>query len=127
MQEAAYNYADAWHRLHMELMGEHELAAKGADAERFRKAGPEAKRNQAALRSAIIALAYMKFAADEPDATRRTSPKYAAEVIIDMSTTRCAVADWTPSRLARSRTNCRPSSRQRRQNRLSRTQIGQFV
>jgi hypothetical protein len=83
-QEAAYNYADAWHRLHMELTGEHELAAKGADAERGRKAGPKAKRNQAALRSAIIALAYKKFAADEPNATRRTSTKYAAEAVIDM-------------------------------------------
>jgi hypothetical protein len=83
MQEAAFNYADAWHRLHMELMGEHELAAKGADAERGRKAGPEAKRNQGAARSAIIALAYEKFAKDEPDATRRTSTKYAAEAIID--------------------------------------------
>lgn len=83
IQAAAQNYADAWHWLHLELMGEHELAAKGADAERGRKAGPEAKRNQGALRSAIIALAYKKFAAEEPKETNRTSTKYAAEAIFE--------------------------------------------
>jgi hypothetical protein len=83
IQGAAQSYADAWHWLHLELMGEHELAAKGADAERGRKAGPEAKRNQATLRSAIIALAYKKFAASEPKEANRTSTKFAAEAIID--------------------------------------------
>jgi hypothetical protein len=83
MQCAAQSYADAWHWLHLELMGEHELAAKGIDAERGRKAGPEAKRRQAALRSAIIALAYKKFAASEPKEANRKSTKFAAEEIID--------------------------------------------
>lgn len=83
IQAAAQNYADAWHWLHLELMGEHELAAKGADAERGRKAGPAAKRNQGALRSAIIELAYKKFAAEEPKEANRTSTKYAADAIFE--------------------------------------------
>ena len=83
IQAAAQNYADAWHWLHLELMGEHELAAKGADAERGRKAGPAAKRDQGALRSAIIELAYNKFAAEEPKEANRTSTKYAAEAIFE--------------------------------------------
>jgi hypothetical protein len=81
MLAAAQNYADAWHWFHMESMGEHELFAKGAAAERGRQAGPEAKHNQALLRSAIIALFYKKFAANEKNEAKRTRTNYAAKAI----------------------------------------------
>jgi hypothetical protein len=81
MQAAAFAYADAWHWLHLELFGEHELAAKGVAARRGLNAGPEAKRNQGALRTAIVELAYNKFAADEKNEANRNSAKYAADTI----------------------------------------------
>ncbi len=83
MQAAAHDYADAWHWLHMELMGEHELAAKGSAAERGRKVGPEAKRRLGALRSAIIAQVYEKFAAGEARAAYRNSASHAADAIFE--------------------------------------------
>jgi hypothetical protein len=83
MQAAAFAYADAWHWLHLELFGEHELAAKGASAERGLKAGPDAKRNQGALRTAVVELAYKKFATEEENAANRNSVKYSADAIFE--------------------------------------------
>ena len=83
MLAAAQNYADAWHWFHMELMSEHELAAKGAAAERGRKAGPEVIRSQGVIRSEIIALLYQKFATEEPNEAKRTRTNYAAKAIFD--------------------------------------------
>lgn len=82
VQEAAFAYADAWHWLHLELYGEHELAAKGADAERALKAGPAAKRHKGAIRSTVIAMIYEDFAQREPKEANRKSAKYVAPQIV---------------------------------------------
>ncbi|MET4337026.1 MULTISPECIES: hypothetical protein [unclassified Bradyrhizobium] len=84
MQEAAFEFADAWHWWHLELYGEHELAAKADIAERAvagLQAGPEALKRSRALREAIIEAEYDNYAAtaDEID---RLSPKRSAGAIL---------------------------------------------
>jgi hypothetical protein len=95
LQAAALAYADAWHWLHMELFGEHELAAKAEAAERAadaaqqmaakaeagRREGPEAQRRNKALRLTIIAVEYKKYADDEMNPARRSSAKHVAAQI----------------------------------------------
>ena len=97
MQEAAMAYADAWHWLHMELYGEHELAANAEAAERTadaaqrlaakasagRTEGPKAQKVNGALRSAVIATEYEKYAANEGNLARRLSAKHVASQILD--------------------------------------------
>ena len=92
MQEAAMAYADAWHWLHMELYGEHELAANAEAAERTadaaqqyaakasagRAEGPKAQKMKGALRLAVIATEYEKYAAKEDKLARRLSAKHVA-------------------------------------------------
>ncbi len=94
---AAFAYADAWHWLHMELFGEHELAASAEVAEQAADAaqqlaakaiagrieGPQAKKRYAALRNAVIATEYEKYRQAEPNEDRRTSAKSAAAQILD--------------------------------------------
>jgi hypothetical protein len=94
---AAFAYADAWHWLHMELFGEHELAANAEVAERAADAaqqlaakaiagrieGPQAKKRYAALRSTAIAKAYEEYRKAELNEDRRNSAKSAAAQILD--------------------------------------------
>jgi len=89
MQESATAYADAWHWLHMELYGEHELAANAEAAERSaakasagRAEGPKAQKRNGALRLAIMATEYKKYAANEKSRTRRISAKNIASQIL---------------------------------------------
>lgn|ERR1035437_8610231 len=84
VQAAAFAFADAWHWWHLELYGEHALAAKAHTAERAvagLQAGPEALKRSRALREAVIEVEYDKYAktADEID---RGSPKRAAGAIL---------------------------------------------
>jgi hypothetical protein len=97
MQAAAFAYADAWHWLHMELFGEHELAANAevagqeADAAQQLAAktiagrirGPQAQRENKVLRMTVIAVEYSKYADRETNRARRTSAKAAATEIFD--------------------------------------------
>lgn len=65
MQQAAFEFAEAWHWWHLELYGEHALAAKADTAERAvagLQAGPEALKRSRALREAIIETEYDKYA-----------------------------------------------------------------
>jgi len=85
VQAAANAYADAWHWLHMEWSGEHQLAALGQSAEKGLQglqAGPDAARQKAARRRDIIEIEYGKFAENEPNAGRRTSSKSAAPAML---------------------------------------------
>jgi hypothetical protein len=84
MQSAAFAFADAWHWWHLELYGEHALAAKAKIAERSvagLKAGPKALKRNRALREAAIEVEYVKHArkANKKD---RVSPKLAARAIL---------------------------------------------
>jgi hypothetical protein len=84
MQSAAFAFADAWHWWHLELHGEHALAAKAKAAERVvagLRAGPEALKRNRALREAIIETKYKKHAltANKID---RASPLRAAGAIL---------------------------------------------
>jgi hypothetical protein len=89
MQEAAFAYADAWHWLHQELFGEHELAASAQVAEQAAekataglKSGSAAARRKAALRSAVIEVEYHKFARLPGNEMNRKSAKRSAERIL---------------------------------------------
>lgn len=85
VQAAANAYADAWHWLHLEWSGEHELAALGQSAEKGLQglqAGPDAVRKKAAHRRDIIEIEYGKFAEKEAKPARRTSSKSAAPAIL---------------------------------------------
>ncbi|MDA9396418.1 hypothetical protein WN73_38565 [Bradyrhizobium sp. CCBAU 45394] len=83
MQTAAHAYAEAWHWFHMELYGEHELAAKGNEALQSLEAGRQARKDQGALKFGIIARAYADFASGEPNEVKRNSAKHAASAIIE--------------------------------------------
>jgi hypothetical protein len=97
MQAAAFAYADAWHWLHLELFGEHELAASADSAGRAAEAaqqlaaktiagrskGPQAQKENKVLRMTVVAVEYAKYAASETNQTRRTSAKAAAADILD--------------------------------------------
>ena len=86
MQAAVFDYADAWHWLHMELFGEHELAANAEAAEEAadaagktadaaqrlatktiagRSEGPRAQARAGALRMAIVENEYKKHIEEE--------------------------------------------------------------
>jgi hypothetical protein len=84
VQVAAFAFADAWHWWHLELYGEHALAANAHTAERAvagLKAGPEALKRSRALREAVIEVEYDKYA-KTADAIDRGSPKRAAGAIL---------------------------------------------
>jgi hypothetical protein len=84
MQSAAVAFADAWHWWHLELYGEHALAAKAATAERSvagLKAGPQALKRNRALREAIIETKYKKHALTAKKIDR-VSPLRAAGAIL---------------------------------------------
>lgn len=90
MQEAAMAYADAWHWLHMELYGEHELAANAEAAERSaakasagRAEGPKAQKKNGALRRAIIEAEYKKYAENKSNVRQRQSAKHAASQLLE--------------------------------------------
>jgi hypothetical protein len=104
MQAAVFDYADAWHWLHMELFGEHELAAnaevaekaadaagKAADAAQRlatktiagRSEGPRAQARAGALRMAIVENEYKKYIEKETNPNRLVSAKAAAPQILD--------------------------------------------
>jgi hypothetical protein len=96
MQAAAFAYADAWHWLHMELFGEHELAAtaevagREADAAQRLAAkttaglskGPAVLKENKALRMSIIAVEYKKYADGEKNPKKKTNVKLAAGRIL---------------------------------------------
>jgi hypothetical protein len=76
LQRAIYQYADAWHWMHFEAKGEHERAAKNV---RGRAKGPEAKRETANRRKAIVEGIYERFASDEKNGSVRKNAKGAAD------------------------------------------------
>lgn len=82
MRSAAFSFAEAWHFFRMELLGEHELAAKGDTAERSLDAGRAAQKSKGALKSALITSCYESFAAPDTKETRCTNAGYVAGEII---------------------------------------------
>lgn len=93
MREAAFAFADAWHWLHLELFGEHELAASARAAEQAAKkvtgglkSGAAAARRKAVLRSAVIENEYRKFAAlPVNDLNRKSAKRSAARMLADVT------------------------------------------
>jgi hypothetical protein len=111
MQAAVFDYADAWHWLHMELFGEHELAANAEAAEKAaekagktadaagkaadaaqrlatktiagRSEGPRAQARAGALRMAIVENEYKKHIEEETNPNRLVSAKAVAPRILD--------------------------------------------
>jgi hypothetical protein len=63
MQRAAFEFAQAWHAWHLELFGEHELAAIAERSVAGLKTGPKALKRKRALREAIIETEYGKHVA----------------------------------------------------------------
>jgi hypothetical protein len=65
--EAALAFADAWHWLHLELSGEHFLAAEGQKARQDRASGPQAKAVKAQPAKRIVLELYLAFLEDHQD------------------------------------------------------------
>ncbi|MGY4461546.1 hypothetical protein [Bradyrhizobium sp. LB13.1] len=89
MQSAAFDFADAWHWWHLELYGEHALAAKADTAERAvagLQAGPEALKRNRALREAIIESEYNRYAATADIADSGSAKRAAAAILSAVST-----------------------------------------
>jgi hypothetical protein len=83
LQRAIYQFADAWHWMHFEGKGEHELADIGFKSVQGRSKGPAAKAERAALKKRIIKDCYENFAADEKNGIARTHAKSAAGALKD--------------------------------------------
>jgi hypothetical protein len=82
LQHAVYQFADAWHWLHFEGRGEHELAAIGLKSSKARALGPPAKQERADLKKAIVRDLFEKFAADDKNGAARKSAKKAAGALL---------------------------------------------
>jgi hypothetical protein len=82
LQHAVYQFADAWHWMHFELRGEHELAAIGLKSSRARALGPTVKHERADLKKAIVRDQFEKFAADDKNGAARKSAKMAAGALL---------------------------------------------
>jgi hypothetical protein len=76
--DAIHAFADAWHWLHFEGFGEHELAPIGLKSAQGRAVGPTAVHKQASIKKQIIHDVYAMFADDEANGSARTNAKKAA-------------------------------------------------
>jgi hypothetical protein len=81
LQRAIYQFADAWHWMHFEGKGEHELAAVGLKSVQGRAKGPAAKQERGILKKALVKDIYDRFAADENSGPARKNAKRAADAL----------------------------------------------
>ncbi|MEY9592287.1 hypothetical protein ABIA06_004578 [Bradyrhizobium yuanmingense] len=79
---AVYQFAQAWHWMQFEALGEHELADIGLRSVAGRAQGPAAKKQRAEMKRAIAKEAYDEFASDEANGSRRTAAKSAAGALL---------------------------------------------
>lgn len=82
LEFAIYQFADAWHWMHFEGKGEHELAAIGWKSAQGRAQGPAVKQRRAEMKKQIVKAAYEAFAADEKNGPARKSAKGAAGALL---------------------------------------------
>lgn len=75
---AAYQFAQAWHWMQFEAVGEHELADIGLRSAQARAQGPVVKRQRAELKKTLAKESYDEFAANEANGAKRTAAKSAA-------------------------------------------------
>jgi hypothetical protein len=78
LQRAIYQFADAWHWMHFEGKGEHELAAIGWKSVKGRAKGPAVKQERAELKKKLVKDLYEAFATEEGNGAARRSAKKAA-------------------------------------------------
>lgn len=78
LQRAIYQFADAWHWMHFEGKGEHELAAIGWKSVKGRAQGPAVKQERAELKKKLVKELYDGFASEEGNGAARRSAKGAA-------------------------------------------------
>jgi hypothetical protein len=78
LQRAIYQFADAWHLMHFEGKGEHELAAIGWKSVEGRAQGPAVKQKRAELKKRLVKELYEAFASEEGNGAARRSAKGAA-------------------------------------------------
>ena len=83
LERAIYQFADAWHWMHFEAKGEHELAAIGLKSIRVRAKGPEARQATGELKKAKVKDIYEQFASDENNGRDRKNAKRAADKLLD--------------------------------------------
>lgn len=80
---AVYQFAQAWHWMHFEGYGEHELAALGLRSAAGRTKGPEVKKERKGLRLRIVEDLYRRYQEnDSVPASSRRSPKRAASALL---------------------------------------------
>ncbi len=82
LQRAIYQFADAWHLMHFEGKGEHELAAVGWKSVKGRAQGPAVKQRRAELKKRLVKELYEAFASEEGNGAARTSAKGTAGAMI---------------------------------------------
>jgi hypothetical protein len=82
LQRAIYQFADAWHWMHFEGKGEHELAAIGWKSVKGRAEGPAVKKRRAEMKKKLAHSLYDEFASDEKNGAKRTSAKSAAGALL---------------------------------------------
>jgi hypothetical protein len=80
---AIYQFAEAWHWLHFEGEGEHELADIGLRSAESRAIGPAVKQQRAAIKKRIIKQYYEKLADAENGGAAPKRAKSAAPLIKD--------------------------------------------
>jgi hypothetical protein len=83
LERAIYQFADAWHWMHFEGKGEHELAAIGLKSVQGRAKGPAAKQERGNLKKAIVKDIYARFASDEKNGPARRNAKRAGGALFD--------------------------------------------
>jgi hypothetical protein len=83
LQRAIYQFADAWHWMHFEGKGEHELAAIGLKSVQGRAKGPVAKQERGNLKKAMVKDIYDQFASDENNGAARKNAKRAGSALLD--------------------------------------------
>jgi hypothetical protein len=77
---AIYQFADAWHWMHFEEKGEHELAWRSVKG---RVQGPAFKQERAELKKRIVKELYEAFASEEGNGAARRSAKRAAGAMLE--------------------------------------------
>jgi len=83
LQRAIYQFADAWHWMHFEGKGEHELAAIGWKSVKGRAQGPAVKQERAELKKKLVKELYEAFASEERNGAARRSAKRAAGALFE--------------------------------------------
>jgi hypothetical protein len=75
LERAIYQFADAWHWMHFEEKGEHELAWKSVKG---RAQGPAVKQERAELKKKLVKERYEAFASEKGNGAASRSAKWAA-------------------------------------------------